>query len=234
MRDIQFKIVGDLSNELQVAVDGSKSALRPDTTILKACKEIGGYQPVTWLAGRDKSRYPQVYRTHPLESSNYGAVDRMIGVANQKWQESRLIARPVNQFRDFFSKVNNQNLTEIAIAIKETYNDYLKSARSLEDLKNQHPELREPYIEVTSTKSQRTLCLTRLDRFGTLESSFFSQDKQFPVDLQLVNDKIDREIPNSLLAVAMLDLEGKSVEQPIGAIALSSVEEYNLKAGINM
>jgi hypothetical protein len=32
----------------------------------------------------------------------------------------------------------------------------------------------------------------------------------------------------------MLDLEGKSVEQPIGAIALSSVEEYNLKAGINM
>jgi len=35
------------------------------------------------------------------------------------------------------------------------------------------------------------------------------------------------------LAVATLDLEGKSVEQPIGAIALSSVEEYNLKAGIN-
>ena len=67
-----------------LAVDGSKSALRPDTTILKACKEIGGYQPVTWLAGRDKSRYPQVYRTHPLESSNYGAVDRMIGFANQK------------------------------------------------------------------------------------------------------------------------------------------------------
>ncbi|UZO78103.1 MULTISPECIES: hypothetical protein [Microcystis] len=234
MRDIQFKIVGDLSNELQVAVDGTKSALRPDTTILKACKEIGGYQPFTWLAGRDKSRYPQVYRTHPLESSNYGAVDRMIGVANQKWQESLLIPRPVNQFRGFFPEVNNQNLTEIAIKIKETYNDYLKSARSLEDLKNRHPELREPYIEVTSTKSQRTLYLTRLDRFGTLESGFFSQDKLFPVDLQLVNNKIDREIPNSLLAVATLDLEGKSVEQPIGAIALSSVEEYNLKAEINM
>ena len=151
-----------------------------------------------------------------------------------KWQESRLIARPVNQFRGFFPEVNNQNLTEIAIEIKETYNDYLKSARSLEDLKNWHPELREPYIEATSTKSQRTLYLTRLDRFGTLESGFFSQDKLFPVDLQLVNNKIDREIPNSLLAVATLDLEGKSVEQPIGAIALSSVEEYNLKAGINM
>ena len=201
---------------------------------MKACKEIGGYQPVTWLAGRDKSRYPQVYRTHPLESSNYGAVDGMIGVANQKWRESLLIARPAVQFRGFFPEVNNQNLTEIAIKIKETYNDYLKLVRSLEDLKNRHPELREPYIEVTSTKSQRTLCLTRLDRFGTLESSFFSQDKQFPVDLQLVNNKIDREIPKSLLAVATLDLEGKSVEQPIGAIALSSVEEYNLKAGINM
>ncbi|MFM7787885.1 MAG: hypothetical protein ACKO90_06850, partial [Microcystis panniformis] len=88
-------------------------------------------------------------------------------------QESRLIARPAVQFRGFFPEVNNQNLTEIAIEIKETYNDYLKSARSLEDLKNRHPELREPYIEATSTKSQRTLYLTRLDRFGTLESGFF-------------------------------------------------------------
>jgi hypothetical protein len=53
MRDIQFKIVGDLSNELQVAVDGPKSALRPDKGILSACSEIGGYQSVAWLAGRD-------------------------------------------------------------------------------------------------------------------------------------------------------------------------------------
>jgi hypothetical protein len=234
IRDIQFKIVGDLSNELQVAVDGPKSALRPDTTILNACRQIGGYQPVTWLAGRDKSRYPQVYRTHPLESSNYGAVDRMIGVANQKWQESRLIARPAVQFRGFFSEVNDQNLTEIALEIKETYNDYLKSVRSLEDLKNQHPELREPYIEVTSTKSQRTIYLTRLDKFGALELGLFSQNQPFILDLQLVNNKIDREVPNSLLAVATLDLEGKSMEQPIGAIALSSVEEYNLKAGIKL
>ncbi|MFM8306806.1 MAG: hypothetical protein ACKN87_07045, partial [Microcystis aeruginosa] len=105
--------------------------------------------------------------------SNYGAVDGMIGVANQKWRESLLIPRPVNQFRGFFPEVNNQNLTEIAIEIKETYNDYLKSARSLEDLKNRHPELREPYIEVTSAKSQGTIYLTRLDRFGTLESGFF-------------------------------------------------------------
>jgi hypothetical protein len=193
MRDIQFKIVGDLSNELQVAVDGPKSALRPDTTILKACREIGGYQPVTWLTGRDKSRYPQVYRTHPLESSNYGAVDRMIRVANQKWQESRLIARPTVQFCGFFRDVDDARMTEIAQEIKETYNDYLKSARVLEDLKKQHPELREPYIEVTSTKSQRTIYLTRLDRFGALESGLFSQDKPFPIDLQLVNNKIPRD-----------------------------------------
>ncbi len=32
-----------LSNELQVAVDGPKSALRPDRRILSACSEIGGY-----------------------------------------------------------------------------------------------------------------------------------------------------------------------------------------------
>ena len=67
LREIQFQIVGDLSNELQIAVDGPKSALRPNQTLLNACRAIGGYQPVPWLAGRDKSRSPQLYRTHTLD-----------------------------------------------------------------------------------------------------------------------------------------------------------------------
>jgi hypothetical protein len=102
LRDLQFQIVGDLSNELQVAVDGPKSALRPNQTLLNACRAIGGYQPVTWLAGRDKSRNPQLYRVHTLDSSNYGTIDRMIAITNDKWQKNRLIARPTVQFRNIF------------------------------------------------------------------------------------------------------------------------------------
>jgi hypothetical protein len=234
MRDIQFKIVGDLSNELQVAVDGPKSALRPDRGILSACSEIGGYQSVAWLAGRDKNRNPQVYRTKPLESSNYGPVDRMIQAANEKWQQSRLIARPAVQFRGFFSAVSDPKIAEIAQEIKATYNDYLKKARSLEELKQENPELIDPYIEVTSTKSQRTIYLTRLDRFRALESALFPKDKLFSLDLRLVNNTLEREIPNSLLALATVSVDGKPVECPIGAIALSSAEQYNLKAGTRL
>ncbi|ACK72235.1 hypothetical protein PCC7424_3855 [Gloeothece citriformis PCC 7424] len=231
MRDIQYKIVGDLSNELQVAVDGPKSANRPNTAILNTCRVIGGYQPVAWLSGRDKSRNPQVYRTHPLESRNYSPIDRMIGVANEKWSESPLIARPVHQFRDFFPSVENPTLTGIAGEIKETYNDYLKRARTLTDLKSEHPELIEPHIEVTSATSHKKIYLTRLERFGGLESGLLATDKPLTLDLKLVHNQIDREIPNTLLAVATLNIDGQSVQQPVGAIALSSVEQHNLKAG---
>ncbi|MGH2412968.1 MAG: hypothetical protein ACRDEA_04590, partial [Microcystaceae cyanobacterium] len=234
MRDIQFRIVSDLSNELQVAVDGPKSALRSDATLLSACKEIGGYQSVTWLAARDKSRNSQVYCAKPLESSNYGPVDLMIQVANEKWEQSRLVARPAVQFRGLFLEVGDRKIVEIAQEIKETYDDYLKRARSLEDLQNHHPELIEPYIEVTSTKSQRAIYLTRLERFGALESGLLSQARPFPLDLQLVNNILDPEIPNSLLAMGVFNVGGKTIEHPIGAIALSSLEEYDLKAGMRL
>lgn len=157
MREIQFKIVGDLSNELQVAVDGPKSALRPDNTVLNACKEIGGYQPVTWLGARDKSRHPQVYRNKTLESSNDGPIDQMIRMTNEKWQQNCLIARPAVQFRGFFPEVSNPKIVEIAQEIKETYNDYLRAARSLEALKSQHRELINPYFKVHSTTSHTKL-----------------------------------------------------------------------------
>ncbi len=234
IRNIQFKIVGDLSNELQVAVDGPKSALRPDQAILSACSEIGGYQPVTWLAGRDKSRNPQVYRTKPLESSNYGPIDKMIQVVNEKWEQSRLIARPALQFRGFFSELSHPRIIDIAQEIKETYNDYLKSASTLEDLKSQDRELIEPYIEVTSTKSQKTIYLTRLERFGALESGLFNRDQPCTIDLRLAKNTLDGEIPNSLVAVATLNRDGKSIEQPIAAISLSSVEQHNLKARMRL
>jgi hypothetical protein len=65
----------------------------------------------------------------------------MIQVANEKWQQSQLIARPAVQFRRFFPEVSDPKMAEIAQEIKETYNEYLKQARSIEDLKTANPEL---------------------------------------------------------------------------------------------
>ncbi len=158
----------------------------------------------------------------------------MIQAANEKWEQSRLIARPAFQFRGFFSAVSDPKIAEIAQEIKATYNDYLKKARSLEELKQENPELIDPYIEVTSTKSQRTIYLTRIDRFRALESALSPKDKLFSLDCRLVNNTLEREIPNSLLPLATVSVDGKPVECPIGAVAISSVEAHNLKGGMKL
>jgi hypothetical protein len=157
----------------------------------------------------------------------------MIRMTNEKWQQNCLIARPAVQFRGFFPEVSNPKIVEIAQEIKETYNDYLKRARSLEDLKDQHRELLNPYFEVHSTTSQKVIYLTRLERFGVLNSEFLDKGKS-SLDLRLVNNNFDPEIPNPLLAMATFNRDGKIIERPIGAVALSSIEEYNLKADMKL
>jgi hypothetical protein len=49
LKQILHDLVGKIGNELQVAVDGPKSALRPDLDILKASKSITNYREVGWL-----------------------------------------------------------------------------------------------------------------------------------------------------------------------------------------
>jgi hypothetical protein len=41
--------VAELGNELQVAADGAKSALRPDDSIIQYCQAITGYKEVEWF-----------------------------------------------------------------------------------------------------------------------------------------------------------------------------------------
>ncbi|MDV3002854.1 MAG: hypothetical protein N5P05_004509 (plasmid) [Chroococcopsis gigantea SAG 12.99] len=230
MREIQFRIVSDLSNELQVAVDGPKSAARPDTEMLKACKEIGGYEKVAWLTARDKIRNPGVYTEHILGSTNYGPVDAMISVTNGFWEQNQLQARPVVQFRGLFPEVKDYRMLEIAGEIKEAYNDYLKTARSLEDLRNEHRELISPYIELRSTKSDKVVYLTRLEEFGSLNSEIFDKKGSATLNLTFIPNKVTKNIPNSLLALANNDVE----EKPIAAVAVTSISQYAMQPGMKL
>jgi hypothetical protein len=216
LRNIQFMIVSDLSNELQVAVDGPKSALRPQQSVMNACRVIGGYQPVTWLKDR---KNPLLYQNIPLESSNHSPVDLMVQSANQKWQENRLVARPVVQFRPLFPETNNSEIMSKVQEIKETYNGYLKRARSLEDLKNQYPELVDPYLEVQLPKSSKTIFITRLERFGSLNSQLLDQEQ--PLNLSFIKNTVAPDIPNPLLAVTTLEVDEKKEEKILGAVAFS-------------
>jgi hypothetical protein len=52
--------------------------------------------------------------------------------------------------------------------------------------------------------------------------------------LHLTKNTFDREIPNSLVALATVEKDGKTIEQPIAAVALASTEQHNLKAGMKL
>ncbi|MDV3001145.1 MAG: hypothetical protein N5P05_002751 [Chroococcopsis gigantea SAG 12.99] len=230
IRDIQFHIVSDLSNELQVAVDGPKSAARPDTKMLKACKEIGGYETVAWLTTRDKIRNPKVYTEHILGSTSYGPVDALIRVTNGFWEQNQLQSRPAVQFRGLFPEPTNSRMLEIAGEIKDAYNHYLKTVRSLEDLRTQHQELISPYIEVRSTKTDKVVYLTRLEQFGGLNPDIFEKKGATTLNLAFIHNNIAKNIPNSLLAVA--NFEGG--EKPLAAVAVSSIAQYAMKPGMKL
>lgn len=67
-----------------------------------------------------------------------------------------------------------------------------------------------------------------------LNSGLLSKDTSSFLDLRLVNNTLDREIPHSLLAIATFDVDGKTLERPIGAVTFSSMEEYSLKVGMKL
>ena len=178
---------------------------------------------VGWLGKKDKA----VYLNKPLKSSNHSPVDLMVKAANEKWQESPLIFRPAVQFRSLFSESSSPHIMQKVEQIKTKYNDYLKRARSLEELKKQYPELVEPYLEVEAIDSQNKIYLTRLERFGTLKSDLLSQDK--PLNLKFVKNTTALDVPNSLLAVATVNVDGQAVDVTIGAVAFVQ-EQINLQS----
>ena len=221
MRDIQFKVVSDLSNELQVAVDGPKSALRPDANLINTCKEISGYKGVFCLYGKKNK---EVYLTKQFPSSNHSPVDLMVNIANKQWKENRLNFRPAVQFRSIFEEVNDVNIKNTAQQIKTTYNKFQNEARSLEELKLKYPELVDSYLEIELSNTKEKLYITRLERFGTLESPLL-QDK--PIDINFVKNKIYKDTPNSLLAITTVEVDGKPQEKVIGALAYLSEQNID-------
>jgi hypothetical protein len=233
LRDLQFKVVGDLSNELQVAVDGPKSALRPDQEAIAVCKILSGYRDVGWLKEKDRSKNPDLFLTRPMATANYSPIDQFARMASTYWQQHRLQERPVHQFRSLFPEPA-EDFKEIAKEIKGAYNSYLSTAGTLKDIRETHPETVQPYLEVTSAKSGKTIYLTRLDAVGIWESPNvpIPQTGTFEMDLKLVENNRYPDIPNSLLVVTPIQDREAVREYPVGAIAISSVKEHNLKPGM--
>jgi hypothetical protein len=96
------ELVGVLGNELQVAVDGPKSALRPDKNVLDTIGKLTGFRDILWL---DDYKSPDLYLDKPMRTGSYSPIDRMATLVNAEWERALLQPRKTQQFRPLFADV---------------------------------------------------------------------------------------------------------------------------------
>jgi hypothetical protein len=220
VRTIQRQIVCDLSNELQVAVDGPKSAARPDMALFAACKAVGNCISVSFIKDKQNGA---IYRDQPATASTYCPVGMMARLVNQHFDPVRLSARPIHLFRRLFPEPPRE-LAEIAKEVKEAYNEKLSTVAALRDALARDPERGLPYLTVEHNHNQ--IAIMRLDAFGTLNLLANSQK----LDVQIVSRPADisSEIPNQLFAQAVVGGQTRT----IGAVSLADAQGLQLKAGM--
>jgi hypothetical protein len=222
VRKIQRQIVCDLSNELQVAVDGPKSAARPDLTLFAACKAIGNCISVSFI--KDK-KDGAIYRDQPATASTYCPVGMMSRLVNQHFDPVRLSPRPIHLFRRLFPEPERE-LAEIAKEVKDAYNEKLSAVAALRDALARDPERGLPYL--TAEHGGKQVAVTRLDTFGTVDLLANSQK----LDVQIVSRPagISSEIPNQLFAKGSIDGQTSI----LGAVSLADAQGLQLKAGMRL
>ena len=229
VRNLLRSLVGELSNELQVAVDGPKSALRPDESILKYCQEICNYNSVVWLTDK---KNPEAFLNRGMKSTNHSPIDLMVKQTNQHFEENQLIARQLEQFRALYPGVEfTQEHKDQATTIKNTYNGLIKEAIRLEEKRKLEPG---PSLIITSATSARQIEVTNLIKFDTSQNP--NLWKATELSIRLEDRKATKDMPQTLAANVTFK-DPKTVEktsQSIGTVSVASVREHNLKAGMTI
>ncbi|WP_013334750.1 hypothetical protein [Gloeothece verrucosa] len=129
LKKFLHELVGLLGNELQVAVDGPKSALRPDQGILKTIKELTDYRSVGWLEDRKSE---EVYRERPMNSNTYSPIDLLVRPVNEQFCKNSLEARPAHQFRNLFEDISySETQKEFIDQVRVEYNKRQSQAHQL-------------------------------------------------------------------------------------------------------
>jgi hypothetical protein len=220
--------IAELGNELQVAADGAKSALRPDDSIIQYCQAITGYKEVEWLADKKNK---EAFTSRGMKTNGYSPIDLMIKQTNQIFEENQLIARPIEQFKKLYSGVEFTNKQkEKAQQIKTEYNSHIKNRIQLED--KQKIELG-PYIIITSPRTGKQLEVTNLIKFNAAKNSDFWKAAELSIKVGVRNPT--EKMPHTLFAQAQFTTSnGKEVDIPIGTISMKSMKEYNIKPGMSI
>ena len=214
LRSINFDLVADLGNELQVAVDGPKSAARPDDQLLKTLNAIGKYKYPQWLY---EKKNPKTYLHAPMRSNGYSPIDLMIRQTNKTFQQSQLKEAPTASFRPLFEDVP---FTEVqrqkAIAIKNTYNNLIGKAIEAEKRADK------PILKVTSATSGQTIEISDLKSFPSL----WRANK---LDIGIRAHPEETKQNRGTLRAVVIQADG--IEQDIGIVNAEQVKEFGLKHG---
>jgi hypothetical protein len=218
--------VADLGNELQVAADGPKSALRPNDSIIEYCQIITGYKEVEWLADKKNK---EAFTNRGMKTNGYSPIDLMIQQTNEIFEQNQLVARPIEQFRKLYHGVEFTNeQKEKAQIIKSEYNSKIKHRIELEEKQQVESG---PYIVITSSSFGKQLEVTNLIKFNAAKNIDFwkSSELMIKVDVRTPTEKM----PHPLFATAkFITSDGREVNMPIGTISIKSMEEHGIEPGL--
>ncbi len=214
LRSLNFDLVADLGNELQVAVDGPKSAARPDEQMLKTLKAIGNYKYPQWLY---EKKNPKAYLHAPMKSNGYSPIDLMIRQTNKTFQTSQLSESPTVSFRPLFQDVPFSNVQkDRAITIKNNYNGLIGKAIEAQKA------IKKPVLKVTSATSGQTIEVSNLKNLALI-------GKVDKLDIGIRSHPKENKKNRGSLRAVIIQASGK--EENIGIISAEQVEEFGLKHG---
>ncbi|MGB3756504.1 MAG: hypothetical protein WBA07_09050 [Rivularia sp. (in: cyanobacteria)] len=218
--------VAELGNELQVAADGPKSALRPNQNIIQYCQAITAYKEVEWLADK---KNPDAFTDRGMKTNGYSPIDLMIEQTNQIFEQCQLNALSIEQFRNFYPGIEfTTEQKKQAQEIKTNYNSLVKQWIQLEQRKKLEPG---PYLVITSPTSGKKLEITNLINFEIAKNPNFWKFKQ--LTFEIASRKPTKKMPHPLFVRAKFTTsDGNNISIPVGTLSFRSIKEHQLKPGM--
>ena len=202
-----------------MAVDGPKSADRPDDKVLSANNLLIGYRDIGWLKEyKDKD----TYKNKVLLSNSNSPVDLMVQPVNEVWSDNQIEKRQTHQFEKLF---NNLEITPEDIKwAEEVRGEYNKLNAYAFHLKKEYDEAPGPRLKLTTEAGEE------LEIINTFDSNH-------PLTYGLNNAKIyfrenDKKLHPELNYVAFAEVpgetnkNGKPLFKRIGFLSKTSEQKH--------
>lgn len=216
-KQIFFEITDILSNELQTAADGAKSAARPNEDVLDFVNSIFKGREVNWISDK---KHDEVYSERIMEARNYSPVDKMINATNLVWQDHHLECLPTNQFKNFFPENHNSEQLKTAKEIIKAYNNLYREAV---ELKHQAAQKLGIQMIATSATSGKQIVITGITKYNHPDA------KSESLNIKLAQGKQSK----SMMDWAQCT-NNPTKWKELGIVSSQSRKEHNLKDGFNL